>query len=97
LSDRLKLKIVFFSYFADFVAGVEWAEANGADLLSASLSYIDWVNWEDMNGETTITDRGIQPAIDRGLFIVIAGGNTGDVRRLHGLFDDFHSPHPAFV
>lgn len=68
------------SRFPDFVAGVEWAEAHGADILSASLSYLDWVPWEAMDGDTTITDRGIKPAIERGLFIVVSGGNTGDVR-----------------
>lgn len=43
------------------------------------MSYLDWVKWEDLDSNTTITDRGIQAAIDRGVFFVVSMGNTGEV------------------
>lgn len=61
-----------------FVAGLEWAEAQGADIVTASLSYHDWVSWEQLDGNQTITARGIKHAVARGVLVVVAGGNTGD-------------------
>lgn len=66
----------------DFVAALEWAEARGADIISASLGYSNWVEWEELDGDTTISSRGIKLAVDKGLLVIVANGNSGNVRFL---------------
>jgi subtilisin family serine protease len=60
-----------------WVAGVEWAERNGADIVSSSLGYIDWYTWEDMDGETAVTTRHADMAVQRGVLVVNSAGNEG--------------------
>ena len=57
--------------------GVEWAEAEGADLLSSSLSYRNWYRASDLDGRTAVTTRTANLALERGLLIVEAMGNDG--------------------
>jgi len=61
---------------------LEWAEQNGADIVSASLGYSDWYDWRDMDGETAITTRGVNIAVEKGMLVLIANGNSGDVDRV---------------
>jgi subtilisin family serine protease len=58
-----------------YVAGLEWADSLGADITSSSLGYIDWYNFQDMNGHTAITTRGVQIAARHGILVVTASGN----------------------
>lgn len=60
-----------------WVTGLEWAEANGADLISSSLSYRDWYSYEDLDGETAVTTIAANAAASRGLLVVNSAGNTG--------------------
>jgi hypothetical protein len=58
-------------------AGVEWAEAEGADLVTSSLSYHAWYRWRDLDGRTAVATRAANLALSRGLLIVNAIGNEG--------------------
>ncbi len=69
-----------------FVEALEWADAMGADLVSASLGYRDFPDeeggpWEypyaDLDGETTVTTRGVNQAARRGMLVVSSAGNEG--------------------
>ena len=58
-------------------AGVEWAEAEGADLVTSSLTYHAWYRWRDLDGRTAVATRAANLALSRGLLIVNAIGNEG--------------------
>jgi subtilisin family serine protease len=58
-----------------WVAGVEWAESLGADVVSSSLGYTDWYRFADMDGRTAVTTKAANRATDLGLIIVNAAGN----------------------
>lgn len=60
-----------------WVAGVEWAEAEGADILTSSLTYKLWYQWRDLDGRTSPATRAANLALERGLLIVNAIGNEG--------------------
>jgi hypothetical protein len=70
----------------DWVAGAEWADSLGADIISSSVGYReDFTNgeqdytWEDMDGQTTIVTKGAVIAASRGILIVNSAGNEGNV------------------
>jgi serine protease AprX len=67
-----------------WVAGAEWADNLGADIISSSLGYrYEFTNGEegytseDMDGETAITTIGANIAASRGILIVNSAGNEG--------------------
>ncbi len=60
-----------------WVAGLEWAEEGGADLVSSSLGYIDWYDYEDMDGATAVTTVAADAAAARGLGVFNSVGNRG--------------------
>lgn len=60
----------------DWVAGLEWAEALGADIISSSLGYVDWYVFADLDGETAITTIAADLAAARGLIVVNSAGNS---------------------
>ena len=62
----------------NYVAGLEWGEANGADVVSTSLGYLDWYTYEDMNGNTAVTTNAIDIAVGLGMVCVTAAGNEGN-------------------
>jgi serine protease AprX len=59
----------------NYVAGLEWGEFQGADVASASLGYLDWYEWADMDGQTAITTIGVNTAISMGMICCNAAGN----------------------
>lgn len=61
----------------NFVAGLEWGEENGAHIMTASLGYIDWYSFDDLNGSTAITTRAVNVATELGMLCVVAAGNEG--------------------
>lgn len=61
----------------NYVAGLEWGEARGADMVSTSLGYLDWYTYCDMDGNTAVTTNAIDHAVSLGLICVTAMGNEG--------------------
>ena len=63
----------------NYVAGLEWGEQNGADVVSTSLGYLDWYTYEDMDGNTAVTTNAIDIAVGLGMVCVTSAGNEGNV------------------
>ena len=64
--------------------GAEWADSLGADIISSSLGYFDFVGndsdyvYADMDGRTTDVSRFAQVAAAKGMLVVNAVGNQGN-------------------
>ena len=58
-----------------YVAGLEWADSLGADVVSTSLGYLDWYTFEDMDGNTAVTTIGVDIAVSHGIVCCTAAGN----------------------
>ena len=61
----------------NYVAGLEWGEENGADVVSTSLGYLDWYEYSDMDGNTAVTTIAVDIAASLGVVCVTAAGNSG--------------------
>lgn len=67
----------------NWAAAAEWAEANGADVISSSLGYLSFdpghasYSWSDMDGVTAISTRAAELAAARGVVVVSSAGNAG--------------------
>lgn len=61
----------------DYVAGLEFAEANGADVCTSSLGYIDWYTQADLDGATAVTTIAVNIATANGVLCCTAAGNEG--------------------
>lgn len=60
-----------------FIAGLEWVEMRGADLVSASLGYSDWYEPADYDGDTAPITIACDAAAERGLLVISSAGNLG--------------------
>lgn len=64
-----------------FVAGMEWMERMGADIVNVSLGYSTFddgqhsYTYEDMDGDTAITTRAADRAAALGVVVVVSAGN----------------------
>jgi serine protease AprX len=58
-----------------WVAGIEWAESLGAEVVSSSLGYTDWYTFKDMDGKTAVTTKAAERAAALGVVVVNAAGN----------------------
>lgn len=58
-----------------WVAGIEWADTLGADIVSSSLGYLDWYTYEDMDGNTALCTIAADLAASKGIVVVNAAGN----------------------
>jgi subtilisin family serine protease len=70
----------------NWVAGIEWGERLGADVVSSSLGYDNWYAWEDKDGQTATCTIAATIAARHGLVVVNAVGNGGRT-----------SPHPTII
>lgn len=60
-----------------YVAGLEWCESQGADIVSSSLGYSGWYSWpRDYDGRTSPASIAAYEATKRGLVVVTAAGNV---------------------
>jgi len=68
----------------NWVAGLEWLERNGADIVSTSLGYSTFdagqrsYTYADMNGRTALTTRAAAVAARKGMLVCVAMGNEGN-------------------
>lgn len=60
-----------------YVAGLEFIEANGGDMATASLIYIDWYTQEQLDGRTAVCTIGVNIATANGMHCCNAAGNMG--------------------
>ncbi len=60
-----------------YVAGLQFIEANGGDMATSSLGYIDWYTQNDLDGETAVTTVAVNAATEAGMHICTAAGNEG--------------------
>jgi len=68
-----------FSEELNWLAAVEWADKNGADIISSSLGYTDNRYFKkDMDGMTALVTRAGNLAARKGILVVNAIGNDGD-------------------
>ena len=58
-----------------WVAGVEWADGLGTDIVSSSLGYLDWYTYEDMDGNTALCTIAADLAVSKGIVVVNSAGN----------------------
>ncbi len=60
-----------------YVAGLEWEERLGAEIVSSSLGYIDWYTYQNLDGRTATTTKAARIAAQKGVLLVTAMGNEG--------------------
>jgi len=61
-----------------FVAALEWGDSLGADVASASLGYIDWYEFSDLDGKTAVTTIAVEQAYKNGIVCISAAGNQNN-------------------
>jgi subtilisin family serine protease len=66
-----------------WVAGLEWADSLGADIVNSSLGYNIWddgsgYSYNDLDGATALTSRAATLAVQQGMILVVAAGNEGN-------------------
>ncbi len=68
----------------NWVAGVEWADSLGCDVLNSSLGYYKFDNklqsyqYEEMNGKISRASQAATLAAQKGMIICVSAGNEGD-------------------
>ncbi len=67
----------------NYVAGLEFTELNGADIVTSSLGYIDWYSQADLDGMTAVTTIAVNIATANGMHCCNAAGN------------EYHDSNPA--
>ena len=65
-----------------WIAGLEWADSLGADVVNSSVGYTEWddgtgYTYEDLNGDVARTTIAADMAASRGIVIVVSAGNEG--------------------
>ncbi len=61
----------------NWIAGIEWADSAGADIVTSSLGYSDWYAQSDLDGETPLCTRAADIAVSHGIVVVNSVGNLG--------------------
>ena len=59
----------------NWVAGIEWLDTFGVDVVSSSLGYIDWYTFPDMNGNTAACTIAADLAVGKGIVVCNSAGN----------------------
>ncbi len=60
-----------------WVAGLEWMDELGVEIVSSSLSYMNWYDYDERDGETAVTTIAADRAADVGMVVIVSMGNTG--------------------
>lgn len=67
-----------------WVAGLEYADSIGADIVNSSLGYTTFndrkmnYDYNDLDGETAMTSRAADIAVSKGMIVVTSAGNEGN-------------------
>jgi len=66
----------------NWVAALEWVDSLGADVVTSSLSYLDWddgtgYTQADLDGQTAVTSIAASMAADMGIVVCNSAGNSG--------------------
>lgn len=76
-TENLVLEDVIEEYH--FMEAIEWGESQGADIITASLGYIDWYEASDLNGLNAVTTIAMNIAFrDKGMICIGSCGNEGE-------------------
>ncbi len=67
----------------NWVAGAEWADSIGADIISSSLGYFDWYTYKDLDGKTAVVTIAAELASSRGIAVFNAAGNERQLSFYH--------------
>ncbi len=59
----------------NWVAGIEWLDSQGVDVVSSSLGYLDWYVFDDMDGNTAACTIAADRAVGKGIVVVNSAGN----------------------
>ena len=80
LLAKTEIRTEPFSEEENWLAAVEWADKNGADIINSSLGYTKqrYFPW-DMNG-TSFVAKAANLAARKGILVVNAAGNEGDTK-----------------
>ncbi|MEM7040901.1 MAG: S8 family serine peptidase, partial [Bacteroidota bacterium] len=60
-----------------WMAAAEWADRNGADLISSSLGYTKRKEYAELDGKTAVVTQAAAKAIRKGILVVNSAGNEG--------------------
>jgi len=60
-----------------YVSGLQFIEAQGGDVATSSLAYIDWYTQGDLDGLTAVTTIGVNVATSNGVICLTAASNSG--------------------
>ena len=79
LLARTEISREVFSEEENWLAAMEWADKNGADIINSSLGYtFHRYKQRHMDGKTTLVSRAATMAAAKGMLVVNAAGNDGD-------------------
>ncbi len=79
LLARTEITREVFSEEENWLAALEWADKNGADIISRSLGYTFKRYFPtQMDGKSTLVSRSANMAASRGILVLNAAGNDGD-------------------
>lgn len=85
----------------NFIAGIEWADSLNADIISSSLGYRDFdefeYTYEELDGQTARTTKAVNWASERGILVVTAAGNDRTDFDDGGLISPADSPEAISV
>ncbi len=59
----------------NWVAGIEWEESLGVDVVTSSLGYYYWYDFSDLDGDTAVTTIAADMAFDLGVCVFNSAGN----------------------
>ncbi len=59
----------------NWVAGIEWLDTFGVDVVSSSLGYIDWYVVADLDGDTAACTVAADLAVGKGIVVCNSAGN----------------------
>jgi subtilisin-like proprotein convertase family protein/subtilisin family serine protease len=59
----------------NWVAGIEWLDSFGVEVVTSSLGYLDWYTFEDLDGNTALCTIAADLAVGRGIVVVNSAGN----------------------